>query len=1614
MAEIIEIDPVASRFGLVNNAFAANSVRELPGDFTPRPAEVSTEEAFIATIQRENWIASARTLSGLGPEDTNESPENWNPYTYIREKWTPEQQRQADLWVRQGLFENALNPAQVERQWANLQKEKALAERANGDLAGSLLGGLFAMALDPITYVGAGWAVNGVGLAGKAGRLALQSGLSQGATEGALQLIQQQRTLHESLFNVGAATVFGGGIGAMIEGVPRALLGTANVTNDLARRVDPEAAARAAGADVTPKELLGPATVDVLDGPAPVKAGGTTILDRILGGVGPLRSPMYTLFTATSDVARNAFFRLADTRGTYLADSTGRIVRSPDNAEAVRDLYRSQWFSQWEARMNDTMQRTNETLSTLGVRKMDNQDFLTVAQRLLRGLEDSTQFRALEVELRAKYGDQGYETIRAGAQKSVDDMHDINTREIEPRLVDLGMLRNETKAAAMKSQLDALRTARDAEIEKLVQQAAITRATAKRDTTSGALAKDSVQAADDLVSEARARWRAQIDPLTADWQKEMAKPRPLGREYGHAQQYNRKAILADPAGFEAILIRKLVDNGPTEDWLVDFAQMTRKEFDDLLLKDPTEHARILKEWAGDEHFIRIHQAEQRVREAEDRLKLAEDDLRYAASYAERADMLLERDARAAARNTLKLKQAERDAAMVEREKLVLEKRAAEAQRELTQQMLRDAEVDLRAAESAPVGKLPGTENVTVSAKLSADKNLGAQAAVFVESIVARMMPGIKLKVITTADAEGKQYGRSFKPGVNGIATRDGPESYVVVLKHGITRETEKLHYLVHEMGHIYQWYRFDKLPTRQRSEIMDVQWVAESETNIRKTGRSGDTNESPSVKLRGAESRMRDGPTANPINPNLSPSNAKWSDYAISFEEWFAERYARFIQSDEAPKSVLDQFFAQSYEAIRAIYKRAQELLGIKVDTGSAFDRLARGDWEAGEKRLSDFLKTQTKTADEARIKWTERTREVAEIEGRISELEASIRRQSSKIDDLDERIAPLREADANYEALLKHRKDAKKELDGSVKTAKEARNLSAKNVGELKRALLGAEKRPAILDEVKRIQQAIMEDGKLPGGLQDGAELLTGRLKERRIHWTAQEEADLAERGFLRSDLMSVIDGQMRELAGQVALRETFGIGMENSPYSSWGSVIEKVKADYETKVREAAGDRAKVGALNTERDKVVEALDGLHRRLIYKNFPEVDTDSVAYWGAEKFRQFATIRFGSGYGFSSLTDFASLMLWHRIGDVLPLFFRNSIKAMGKLDKSQIEALVTTSEMGLHAMGPSRTRVDSDSIFRDGIGAHGTMLNKVTGAVDRVMDKGVQLSLLVGGLPLMTRHIKSVAASTMLLELKRDLPKFASLSDAQKARYAMLGLDEARAARIQKYMDQHGRQSEFGFDPRTEDWGVSREALEAARDLHVVLSRDMNLSSPTAGIADTPLFMDRPVGRFLMQLQTYAYVFYNRVAAPGIQKATQTGDYRMLTYLALSIPLALTTIMGRDLISGRNPMDRFKEGEEHKLMLTLMDRIGFFGWAKPYLDSGLKAVGQEGVSSSMSANTAFQSLLGVPGAQAVEMFKLVNAVADGDGERAQRSALLLSPMNFHARAFGHLLNEATN
>jgi hypothetical protein len=1599
LAEIIEIDPVASRFGLVNNAFAANSARVLPGDYTPPAAEVSTEEAFIATIQRENWIASARSLSGLGPKDTNESPENWNPYTYIREKWTPEQQRQADLWVRQGLFENALNPAQVERQWANLQKEKALAERANGDLAGSLLGGIFAMALDPITYVGAGWAVNGVGMAGKAGRLALQSGLSQGATEGALQLIQQQRALHESLFNVGAATVFGGGIGAMIDGVPRALLGTANGANEIARRLDPEAEARAAGAAVTPKDLLGPRTVDVLDGEAPIKAGGTTILDRILGGVGPLRSPMYTLFTATSDVARNAFFRMADTRGTYLADSTGRIVRSPDNAEAVRDLYRSQWFSQWEARMNDTMQEVNKTLATQGVRKMDNQDFLTVVQRLMRGLENTRQFRDLETELRAKYGDQGFETMRAGAQKSVDDMHNINTQEIEPRLVQLGMLRDETKTLAIKTQLDALRAARDTEVEKLVQQAAIARATAKRDTTSGAMAKDSVGAADELVSEARQRWRAQIDPLAEAWQKEMTKPAPLGKAYGHAQQYNRKAILADPAGFEAILVRKLVDSGPTEEWLVDFAQMTRKEFDDLLLKEPAEHARILKEWAGDEHFIRIHQAEQRVREAEDRLKLAEDDLRYAASYAERADMLLERDAAKAAKNTLKLKQAERDAAQAERDALVLEKRGAQAQRDLKAQMLKDAESELQAVESTPAGPLPGTENLKFGDLSGAGNGqIGPKLRLLTEDVVSKLMPGIRLSVMTNKKRLPGAQAQNKTSDAHIESMPDG--SFNIVIRDGLS-DDKTISALVHELGHALQFTRFDKLdPGSPEFVNIMASWRNTKKDAAQSRGVEG-------LLLAGNESGARH------IAENGLGGDS-WATYAKDFKEWFAESFRRWSIADAPAQGPLQQFFENTRQFLQEILDRAASLLGRKNPVATDFRNWVTREYDEGADRITKWQAERQTARDTARIKYAERTQEVAEIEGRITEIEVSLRQAEARIKDLDERLAPLREADANYEALLKHRKDARKELDGAVKTAKETRNLTAKNVGELKRALLGAEKRPAILDEVKRIQQAIMDEGKVPGKLDDGAELLTGRLKERRIKWTDQEEADLAERGFLRSDMMSVVDGQMRELAGQVALRETFGIGAENSPYSSWGSVIEKVKGDYDRMVREATGDAKRVGALNTERQKVVEALDGLHRRLIYKNFPDVDSDSVAYWGAEKFRQFATIRFGSGYGFSSLTDFASLMLWHRVGDVLPLFFRNSIKAMGRLDKSQIEALVTTSEMGLHAMGPSRSRVDADSIFRDGIGAHGTMLNKVTGAVDRVMDKGVQLSLLAGGLPLMTRHVKSVAAATMLLELRRDVAKFASLSNAQKARYAMLGLDEARAARIQKYMDQHGRTTDYGFDPRTEDWGVTREALEAARDLHVVLSRDMNLSSPTAGIADTPLFMDRPVGRFLMQLQTYAYVFYNRVAAPGIQKATQVGDYRMLTYLALSIPLALTTILGRDIISGRDPMDRFKEGNEHKLMLTLMDRIGFFGWAKPYLDSGLKAVGQDGVSSSMSANTAFQSLLGVPGAQAVEMFKLVNAVADGDEARAQRSALQLSPMNFHARAFGHLLNEATN
>ncbi len=1261
-----------------------------PGADAPRyTPDYGIADAIVASFMRDSWIANATVnfMDDAGADADATRDNNFNPHRYIAENWDEARQNRVRAWQSNGLFDHAYSAREVERTFAAAEREEHWAQISNASGVGTVVGGLASAVMDPLSYLGIGTVMRGASVASRVGRMALQSGLSQAATETALHQIQVLRTAHESTFNVAGATLFGGGIGAFIHGVPRALRGTLEADqNAPAPHGTPETApvARGAGGD------LSAAVPDIsLTAPAPGKADGLTILDRILGGFrtpfADFTSPMYRLFRSPSDVVRNIFYRLADTRGTSLADADGNVVRTPDSAENLRDILRAEWIDRWSNDVDASVRTLSQHLATQGARAMRGPDFMRTIARVITDRIDDKLGETWRAELGERYGADNVEAIVTAARERSEALHASNAAATEA-MTRVGALRDVAEMDKLRQQMDALRAQRDAEVKALQQQVAIARGTAARQTGTAAEARAALPELKAQLAEARERWRAEMEPFRRELDHQKSLPEPLGRDYRFAQMYDRQAIIGKPEEFENILIDKFLSTRQVDpDWLMETHKLTPDELRVIETKDPHRFNEIQRSWVGDERMARIEKAENSLRAAEERAHLAKAD---------------------AARTLEDLQLAER----------YLGESPEKALREL---------VALAENELAHVRKLPQTpENI------------------------ARLQ-------VTEA--------------------------------------------------------RLDRL-MRARNALREA---------------------------------------------------------------------------DGAQKS------AQS--SLRSI------------------------------------------------------ARDVAR---QVSLADASVR--------------------------------------------------------ELKKHLTRANKRGGMYETIQKIMDNIRNGDALPSLDKSlGQEISSGRLRERRIHWTPEEIEKLTGAGFLRDDLGNILHHQFNDIAGQVALRETFGIGPRGK-YRSWSDIDAEIVRDYTDRIAAAPEGKARAN-LAQSMDDDRKAIELLRRRLLHRNAPDIDRDSMGYWFAEKWRQFAYIRYGSGFGLASLVDIAAMVLNHRVGDLVQAAGRDFIPLLRGRKMSEIHNLINGSELGLQNISRARSESWIDMTGQRGVGARGTNRQRVTANIDVAMEKTSNVVAAISFLPLLTRSIKTLAASAMIDVLRREAGQFASLPLKRRHRLLGLGLDESRAARLHEHFQKYGVETNGSFDPRVELW-TGAEGRAALRDFQQALHRDMNLSSPTPGIADTPALMDNWVGRMVMQFQTFAFVTHNRMLAPALQRATVSGDFRGLGMLATAIPLATLIVMARDVINGRDPAERFKPENMGQTMLDIVDRIGVLGWTKPYLDAGMRATGLTGLSR-YSRNSAWESLGGIPFEQAGRVNEFISATADGDLEQMRRVGGVLSPANTHMRLFMHLLAD---
>lgn len=633
-------------------------------------AEYGFFDAFGASFLRNNTVLSALHDYSAGDHLTAADvatgrATNYNPYVDLKQNYTPEALQQLAPAIDRGEFEASASPRLTKAIVDDLLYEADLQRRMEGSWGGALAGGLVTGFLDPTTYIPFIGQASRVGRLGKIGLFALNASLSAGTSEAVLQATQRDRSIGESLMNIGTAGVLGGGMGIFAAGLhPSETLHPVNPNNPLRpENLDkqgevyrtPDGASQdvihsseiAALRDETARDL-GAAAAPRPGVDAPSIARGTpgSIAGKAFRAAGDVFNSQTIagrVIRATAKTARSIGVKLMDPGGILLDfHLQGKAIKP--SAEAIKKDYGQEVDQLYDGMSRQTV-AMNQKAKDLGGKKVDHADVLQVTQRKLFNMQDPE----LEGALSAKYGPEKMKLIDEAAGKNAEEIHSLNDIW-EKRLQKEGLLQDTARVATLQGEVG--------KGGSLVQAI---------DNHPGQL----TEATDVQKTELR-HLRDQRDLKRAELGSELAKAVPLGRGYGHAQLWNREAIIESPADFKAFLMDAFAVN-PSAEWLHETHNMTPDNLAALRQEDTGAYRSILQGWAGDEHYWRISRSEQELHAVQEAQKSAHLDLSQALVAAHAAQ-------RDEAQLTLSEARKRRDVVMTRLETARARKRALEAER----------------------------------------------------------------------------------------------------------------------------------------------------------------------------------------------------------------------------------------------------------------------------------------------------------------------------------------------------------------------------------------------------------------------------------------------------------------------------------------------------------------------------------------------------------------------------------------------------------------------------------------------------------------------------------------------------------------------------------------------------------------------------------------------------------------------------------------------------------------------------------------------------------------------------------------------------------------------
>ena len=633
----------------------------------------------------------------------------------------------------------------------------------------------------------------------------------------------------------------------------------------------------------------------------------------------------------------------------------------------------------------------------------------------------------------------------------------------------------------------------------------------------------------------------------------------------------------------------------------------------------------------------------------------------------------------------------------------------------------------------------------------------------------------------------------------------------------------------------------------------------------------------------------------------------------------------------------------------------------------------------------------------------------VLSAEARVRDAEKRLASFDSRIEEMKgirDQIA-LREADAAR--VLKGVAERLGVAEGTVSAVK------AKMAAIEKEGGMGFESQ--MRADAKRITQNILTRHSIPNNRMQENVRKSGRIKARQLDWTPEEMGDLLDRQWVKPTARDAMQIANSQFAGQLGVQHTLrALGVDTQ-----GELRDRILMEANEKGQQAHAQEA------------LKFLDASINRITGMVDQDVDPASALGFGGRMARHATTVRYSAGTGLASvLGDAATTQIANsKFFPAVVKFGMDMQAALKGSADAEIRSMIDATEAASNSMHGRWNIHELDMGEHYGMGAPDSTLRKITGAVEKGAATVGTFGYKVGGQQLQTTFSKQMVMQyTLNTPIMDWVPRYASLSNAEKYDLRRLGIDAASASRIAKQIEKHADVSASGVPrPNLDLWRSTTEGAKAADAVLTAMNRNARLSIGSAGPGDLPLIADKAMGKLWLNFMSYNFWAFNNVIYPAAQRLGE-GDARVLAGLSMMLVAGTGTVVMKEAI--RDPAHADENVKKlfdpnvtpvPQLLYNILDRSSFFAHLSPFIQTALGVT--DGAQRDVlgyslnryaprSPQEALDPLLGIPFGFAQDLTTAMYQTSRGDLEKMQKAWLNLAPLQMYSKGIGRTLDAISN